>query len=275
MDPTGSERALHPSAPTPTRSPSWLPTAEWTLTLVAPLLLLLVWEVFVQLNLLDRRFFPPPSQLWPVAVGMVEDGSLWDHVEATVRRLATGYLVGALLAGLTIWSAKRWWWLRGCCGIYLCALVVASLTASWPIYALLFGLGERAVGVTVAVAVYWSLLLAFAVGRRRRSVAVDTAASRQWTTVTAFHGLRLGLEVALFVLILGEILGESPRSPGIGVGHLLWQSFTSFSAEKMYIAMLSAAAIGYAGFLLLAELEVLWAATRARLQQRRHATVTR
>ena len=37
--------------------------AERIVTLLAPLLLLLLWEVLVQARLLDRRFFPAPSSI--------------------------------------------------------------------------------------------------------------------------------------------------------------------------------------------------------------------
>ena len=37
--------------------------AERIVTLLAPLLLLLLWELLVQARLLDRRFFPAPSSI--------------------------------------------------------------------------------------------------------------------------------------------------------------------------------------------------------------------
>jgi ABC-type nitrate/sulfonate/bicarbonate transport system permease component len=45
------------------------------LRIASPFLLLLLWEALSRFGILDRRFFPPPSEVLGTARQMLQDGS--------------------------------------------------------------------------------------------------------------------------------------------------------------------------------------------------------
>jgi NitT/TauT family transport system permease protein len=65
-----------------------------------------------------------------------------------------------------------------------------------------------------------------------------------------FAGLRLGLGVALLVIVAAEFVGA--RS---GVGYLIWSSWQVFQVEKMYVGLLTTAVLGFGSAVLIAWLE--------------------
>ncbi|WP_244439640.1 ABC transporter permease [Nitratireductor aquibiodomus] len=67
----------------------------------SPLLLLLIWELSSQFNLIDRRFFPAPSAIAETAWRMIVSLELFEHIGATLRRVGVGYVMGAV-PGITL-----------------------------------------------------------------------------------------------------------------------------------------------------------------------------
>ena len=84
-----------------------------TLTKIVPpmvvvMLLIAIWWIVVVKN--DSAIFPTP---WQVVAGMVElgqDGTLWEHIGASLFRVATGFGLAFLVAvPLGLWMG----WVSG------------------------------------------------------------------------------------------------------------------------------------------------------------------
>ena len=70
---------------------------------ISPIALLIIWELLVVTGLLDRRFFPAPSETIERLVTLLEDGTLVTATVITLRRLVVGFTlatVPAILVGL-------------------------------------------------------------------------------------------------------------------------------------------------------------------------------
>ena len=65
-------------------------------------------------------------------------------------------------------------------------------------------------------------------------------------------GLKLGLGVALLVIVSAEFVGAKS-----GIGYLIWTSWQVFQVEKMYVGLLVSALLGFGSALLLNYLERL------------------
>ena len=66
-----------------------------TLQFLSPLLLLLLWEALVVTGILDRRFFPAPSE---IAAAFVNNApTVWPHLLVTLQQLVIGYSIGAII----------------------------------------------------------------------------------------------------------------------------------------------------------------------------------
>ena len=81
-----------------------MPQNRW-LSWLSPLLLVVLWEAAVQLGLLNRIFIPPPSEVVVALAKGFADGSMVADVLISSRRIALGFLIGAIPATLLgIWS---------------------------------------------------------------------------------------------------------------------------------------------------------------------------
>jgi len=63
-------------------------------------------------------------------------------------------------------------------------------------------------------------------------------------------GLRLGLGVALLVIVAAEFVGAKS-----GIGYLIWTSWQVFQVEKMYVGILVCALLGFGAAIFLNYLE--------------------
>ena len=65
-----------------------------------------------------------------------------------------------------------------------------------------------------------------------------------------FAGLRLGLGIALILIVIAEIVGA--RS---GIGYMIWQAWTIFQVERMYVGLVVIAVLGWLAALIIDAVE--------------------
>ena len=223
------------------------------ISILSPLFLLLVWEALVQFNLLDYRFFPPPSTVAQLFAQMVGSGELWRHLSISLWRVLAGFAVGVLPAiGLGLLMG----WFRSIYAFFdpvIAAIYPVPKIALLPLFLILFGLGETTKIVTVAVAVFFVVLITTVNGVRLIDpVLIEAAQSygaRGWrlfskvilpaTLPAIFTGLRLGLGVALLVIVGAEFVAANR-----GIGYLIWMSWSTLAVNKMYVGLVTIAIIG-------------------------------
>lgn len=223
------------------------------ISILSPLFLLLVWEALVQLNLLDYRFFPPPSTVLGIFGRMIGNGELWGHLSISLWRVLAGFVVGALPA---IVLGLLMGWFRGIHAFFdplIAAIYPVPKIALLPLFLIWFGLGETTKIVTVAVAVFFVVLITTVNGVRLIDpVLIEAAQSygaRGWrlfgkvilpaTLPAIFTGLRLGLGVALLVIVGAEFVASNK-----GIGYLIWMSWSTLAVTKMYVGLVTIAIIG-------------------------------
>ena len=237
--------------------------AERTVALLAPLVLLLLWEVLVQVRLLDRRFFPAPSLIagtfWELA-----RTTLPGHIGISLSRAAVGFVLGALpaiLLGVIMGLVPM---VRAALQPIVGALFAIPKVAILPLVMLMFGLGEQSKWVIIAIAVFFQVLISTTagvanidriyldVGRNFRAGRLATL----WTIAlpgalpVIFAGIRLGWGVSLLLLVTAEMVAAKS-----GLGYLIWQSWQTFSIEEMYVGLVTIAVLGMLSFWLLDLLE--------------------
>lgn len=238
----------------PTKAPHYQTDGVYRLiSLSSPLLLLLVWEGLVRLNLLDYRFFPPPSTVMQSFVQMASSGELWRHLSISLWRVLAGFALGVLPAiGLGLLMG----WFRGLHAFFdpvIAATYPVPKIALLPLFLILFGLGEMTKVVTIAVAVFFVVLITTVNGVRLvEPVLIEAAQSygaTGWrlfskvilpaTLPAIFTGLRLGLGVALLVIVGAEFVAANQ-----GIGYLIWISWSTLAVNKMYVGLVTIALLG-------------------------------
>lgn len=224
------------------------------ISLASPILLLLAWEGLVRVNLLDYRFFPPPSTVMKIFARMAISGELWGHLSISLFRVVAGFFVGAVPAvGLGLLMG----WFRPLNAFFdplIAATYPVPKIALLPLFLIWFGLGETTKIVTVAVAVFFLVLITTVNGVRLvEPVLIDAAQSygaKGWrlfylvilpaTMPAIFTGLRLGMGVALLVIVGAEFVAANK-----GIGYLIWISWATLAVNKMYVGLITIAALGY------------------------------
>src|SRR5205807_340101 len=65
---------------------------ERLMSIGSPVALLLAWEAAARLGFIDIRFFPAPSAIIAVLIGMLASGELAEHILISLQRITPGVL---------------------------------------------------------------------------------------------------------------------------------------------------------------------------------------
>ena len=236
------------------------------LNILSPIGLLLVWQVAVAVGLIDRRMFPPPSEILMTLFSMARSGDLWINLLASLWRvtagLALGSLAGVVLGVLMGLSAP----VRAIIQPLVSATYPVPRTAIVPLFLIIFGIGELAKIMVVATSVFYVVLIASMTGvmsieRTYLDVGRDLGVSRfqAFTTIALpgalpaiISGLKLGAGIAFIVLVVAEYTGSQT-----GIGYMIWEGWQTLDIDQMYVGLLMIAVIGWLVSLLMDELEYL------------------
>lgn len=237
---------------------------ERILASISPFLLLILWELLVQSRLLDVRFFPPPSGIVGTFYAMAVSGELWRALGTSLFRIFAGFLVGALpalLIGLTMGLFPL---VRALLEPMVAALYPIPKLALLPLIMLIFGIGESSKVVTIAVGVFFLVLINTVAGvinidKIYLDVARNFGASRRdyYLTIALpgampliFTGLKLGMGMALLLIVAAEMTAAKS-----GIGYMIWTGYQTFDMERMFVGLTIMSALGYAFTVLLDEIE--------------------
>ncbi|MFC5520795.1 ABC transporter permease [Polaromonas jejuensis] len=243
-------------------------TIERVVAVLAPVLLLGLWEALTRSNVLDQRFFPAPSSIvdtfYHMTFKMPWDNSLAYHVLISLSRALIGFLLGAIPAiaiGAIMGLVPI---VRAAVQPIVGALFPIPKVAILPLLMLVFGIGEESKWAIIAIGVFFQVLIATAAGvsnidRIYLDVGANFKAGRIATyTTIAFPGalpmivagLRLGWGSSLLLLVTAEMVSSQS-----GVGFLIWRAWQLMTVEDMYVGLVVIACIGITSFWLIDALE--------------------
>ncbi|MCA3313734.1 MAG: ABC transporter permease [Roseomonas sp.] len=231
------------------------------LALVVPLALLLGWHLAVKAGM--TRLIPSPADVAEYMVDFAV-GGIWDdafsatlhiHLFASMTRVYGGFALAALVAvplGLLIGRNEQ---ARALLDPFLQLMRPIPVTAWLPLSMILFGLGPRSAFFLVFLGAFYPILLNTVFGVRSVEKRLFEAASMLGCSGSAqffrvvlpaslpsiFTGLRLGLGLAWFVIVVGEMTGV-PQ----GLGAVIMDGRTLSRTELVICGMI---VIGIAGFI--------------------------
>lgn len=237
---------------------------ERLVSLFSPLLLLILWELLVQVQILDFRFFSRPSVIAITFWKMIVTGELLNHVNASLVRIAIGFIMGCvpgILLGIIMGLSR---FVRAGINPMIAATFPIPKIAILPLILLIFGLGEQSKYVIVAIGTFYFVLIntmtgVMTIDKIYLDVGKNFGASRVniWRTVALpgalpmiFAGIKLGWGVALLLIVAAEFVGAKS-----GIGFLIWNSWQVFSIEQMFVGLIVISGIGFTSFLILDEVE--------------------
>ena len=225
----------------------------------APLLLpggfLVFWELVVRLPGATSILLPPPSQVFTALFELIRTGTLFDHIAASLYRVAAGYVI-AVLVGVPLGLAMGY----SAMADRLFGGTVNSLrpipASAWiPISIILMGIGDRPAIFLVFIGTVWSIILN--AGHGVRAVpkhliwAAQTMGAKKHAIFTkvvfpaalpaVFTGMRIAVGVAFTCVIVAELIAV--RS---GLGYLITEARMIVRSDIVIAGMIAIGAVGYA-----------------------------
>jgi NitT/TauT family transport system permease protein/taurine transport system permease protein len=211
------------------------------------LVLLLIWEFSVQFFQVNARVFPSIESVYKAGLEAVHDGSIFNHVAASLGRVAVGTLL-AVLVSIPLGVAMG---LNPIVSDFLSPLfrffsVLAGI--AWiPIATLWFGYGFGAITFVIFNAVFFvvtynTLLGVASIPMPLRNAAASLGANG-WTLLTQVilpgalpnivTGIRTGLGCAWRGLIAAEMIATN-----VGLGYMLFLARDFYKTEVIVLGMI-------------------------------------
>ena len=238
----------------------WRRLRPTVLALIVPLLLLVFWQVATanRWTLLIPTPYQVGEYMVDFAVGGIYDdaysGTLLTHLLASMGRVYGGFALAALFALPIGMMVGRLPTARMVLDPFLQLMRPIPVTAWLPLSMILFGLGAKSAFALVCLGAFYPILLNTTFGVRSVDPKLFEAASMLGcrggaqfykvvlpaATPSIFTGLRLGLGLAWFVIVVGEMTGV-PQ----GLGAVIMDGRTLSRTELVICGMI---VIGLAGY---------------------------
>ena len=233
-------------------SRGWL---DLVLPLLGPLLLLASWFLASSLGLVAPLLLPAPQVVLKTLASLLRSGSLFRDIGASLWRWGMGYATGCLVGvplGLLVGSSLR---------LYRSPLPLLDffrslpVTALFPLFLLLFGIGEEAKIAMAFASTVFVVALNSAYGvlqaQRARIKAARVFGASRWQIfrwVIFFEalpqtlvGMRTTLSLSLIVVIVSEMFIGTKW----GLGQRIYDAYTVNLTEELYAVLLVTGLLGY------------------------------
>jgi len=182
------------------------------------------WIVVVQSGSL---IFPTPLQVARGVLELIENGTLWEHIGASLARVATGFLIALVVAvPLGLWMGRVDAAYRTLNPVFQILRPISPI--AWiPIAILWFGVGDMSPVFLIFLAAVFPMILQTSAGvhaiesrylRAAENFGVSRARLFRQVIVPAvlpeiLTGMRIGLGVAWLVVVAAEMI---VRRSGLG-----------------------------------------------------------
>lgn len=242
----------------------WLARRDVLLAILTPIVLLAIWEILARTGVLDARLFTPPTGIVGHLGDMVVSGELWTHLQMTIMRLGTGYLVGGLIGIIFGLFMGIWRPLNAALGPTFTALYALPKIAILPLLLLIFGLTETPRILAVGISVFFVMQINTVAGIVQIDARILEAARaynatgyKLFTRVllpgampNIMTGLRVSAGMSVIVVTAVEFVASNE-----GLGYLIWNSWQLFQPERMYVGLIVVSLVGAAvtGIVIVAE----------------------
>lgn len=206
------------------------------------------WELASQYGFIASQFFPPPTEIFQRFGQMYIQGEFLDHVGISLWRITIGFFVGAVLGivtGLVMGISPT---VRSIIDPWVSILYPFPKVVLLPVLFSLFGVGETARILTIAISVFLlvainSMAGVIEIDRVYFDAARDNDVSRVsllWEVILpgalphVFTGLSLGMGLAFILIVVIEMIGADA-----GLGYVIWDSWGKFTITRMYVAIVT------------------------------------
>jgi NitT/TauT family transport system permease protein len=231
--------------------------AERVLPSLSVVLVLVIWEVAVQLRGIPPIYLPAPSSIAVYLWRMILDGTMEYHLGVTLLRIFAGFLVAAvsgIALGVVMGMSRI---VSRIADIWIAALYPLPKISLIPLLIIWLGTGEAYRIVISAITAFFPIVMSTYAGIRQADRGLVKAAQDlgagmrqiQFKVVipaampSILSGLQLGMGVTIILIVAAEMIGGSSQS---GMGYLLISAGQVMETEKVFATLLVLAVMGAA-----------------------------
>jgi len=223
------------------------------LGIILPLGIIILWQTASDHGIIKLSVFASPGSIGTEFAHMIEKGTYFKHVIASLERVVYGYIIGSAL-GLFIGSFAVLFKTFGkmvdpLIGILRPIPAIACI----PFFILWLGIGESSKIGVIVIGAFWPVLLSTMQGIRSTDPKLLELARTFGKTRTAtlfkiilpsaipsiFTGLRLGISGAWTCVVAAEMIAASA-----GVGYLISYGRELAQPGTLFVGIVSIAIIG-------------------------------
>lgn len=236
----------------------------WLGSLAVAALLVGVWQMAAQAELISPVFFPAPSRSFESLWDQMKTADFWTAFTSTVSRMAMGFVAASVTGvalGAAIGLSPR---LRTYIEPTLELIRPLPASAMVPAFVLIIGLNDRMIVAVIVFSGLWPVLLNTVHGfktvePRLIEVARILHLSKLETVwkialpnalPDIFAGLRLSLTVSLILAVVAEMLAGS-----VGLGQNITLAARSFRSADLYAGIIVLGALGFLSNIVLERVE--------------------
>lgn len=217
------------------------------------ILLIVIWQFAIVIGGYQAALFPPPLKVGETLVAIISDGSLFTHIQISLFRFVSGYLVAvivAVLLGLIVGRLPIMWKVLD---PVVQVLRPVSPIAWSPFIVLWFGIGNMPAIVIIFIAAFFPVLLSTVSAVKKVDKTYLRIASnfemspfetlRKFILPASFpmiaNGLHMALGSAWIFLVAGEMVGTQS-----GLGFLIVDARNSLSLDLVMACIVVIGVIG-------------------------------
>lgn len=250
---SGPPVAGHAASDRSTSGRAWLRIRPLLLGASSVILLVVIWQVVTDLNVVKQIFLPTPLQVLDALKSIFSGGAIWSDLgvsgEEFIVGLGISIAIGAVLGILTGWYRPVDEFFKP----IVVALNSMPQVAVIPVLILIFGIGITPKVIVVILSCAPVILMNTAAGvanvderlmRVARSFgATDWQAIRTVVIPDVVPFFMTGLRISIGRAIIGVVVGEIFASRA-GIGSLLISASDSFNMPVMYASVIIITALG-------------------------------
>lgn len=255
MPDTSLPVSAHQSQPVRFRGGGFAVRPHRWAALLAFAVLIAVWESTNRFGLVSALFLPPPSAVGAALGAMVADGSLWQHLSASLMRIGVGWVLGTV-CGMAVGVAMGIGSVARAVGVPLVsAFFPIPKIALLPLFILWFGIGEPSKFATIGFGVFFPTVIATysAIDSVPRNlIRMAQSFGLPWASILRkivlpgalpgiLAGFRITASIALILVVAAEMIGAE-----YGIGAFVLTAGNLMLTDQLLAGVLVLSLLGLA-----------------------------
>jgi NitT/TauT family transport system permease protein len=221
---------------------------------ISIILFIIIWEIAPRVGWVPQTFISPPTVVLSTLWDLILSGILIKHIEVSMFRALLGFVLAAVLGiplGFFLGGGFRLF--ERIMTPLLRLLAEVNPFSLFPVFILLFGIGEISKVSMIFWVCLWPILLNTITGvknvdelliKSARSMGVSGQEMFLKVVMPAaspgiFHGLKTSCNTAFFMLIAAEMIGASS-----GLGWLVFNAQNNYQIPKLFATTVTISVLG-------------------------------